>query len=128
MAGPYSNAHVVRVIKGNPEKYGSVSLTEQYLSQLRKGQRTAPSDETKRAVALFFGIPVGWLLGELDPAAARQVENEVQLLALALRDEGVKSIALRSFGLPSEMQNLVLGLLGQMRGQAGLPGDHEAED
>ena len=116
----YKNAHVVRSIVDNPGRYGAVNLTDQYLSLLRKGQRQG-GEGVKKALALFFGVPAGYLIGDLDPARAAEIETEVQFLARTFGDENVKAIATRSFGLPANMQNLLLGILDQMRDQAGLP-------
>ncbi len=116
----YKNAHVVRTIVENPGKYGAVNLTDQYLSLLRKGLRE-PRDPIKKVLALFFAVPAGYLLGDLDPARAAEIENEVQFLARTFGDDNVRAIATRSFGLPPNMQDLVLGILDTMRDQAGLP-------
>lgn len=116
---PYTNAAVVRAIVSNPTMYGKVRLSEQHMSLLRQGKRDA-SEKLKKAISRFFGVPSGYLIGDIDPITAGQVENEVQALALVLRDQNIRHIALRSHGLPEDMTDLVLGILGQMRGRAGL--------
>ena len=116
---PYTNAHVAAEISGNDE-YGGVSLTEQYLSMLRNGRRTNPSPDVLRALARFFGVPVGYLLGDLSPAQAERVEEEVRFL-VAMRDQRVRAIALRAVGLPPEVQDSLTTIISQFRQQMNLP-------
>lgn len=116
---PYTNAHVAEEISRGAEEYGGVSLSEQYLSMLRNGKRANPSPELLRALAKFFGVPVGYLLGDLSPSQAERVEEEVQFLA-AMRDQRVRAIALRSVGLPPEVQDSLTTIIGQFREQMNL--------
>ena len=116
---PYTNAHVAAEISGNDE-YGGVSLTEQYLSMLRNGRRTNPSPDVLRALARFFGVPVGYLMGDLSPAQAERVEEEVRFL-VAMRDQRVRAIALRAVGLPPEVQDSLTTIISQFRQQMNLP-------
>ncbi|MEE1926847.1 helix-turn-helix transcriptional regulator [Streptomyces sp. TRM 70351] len=117
---PYTNAHVAEAISGNPAEYGGVGLTEQYLSMLRNGRRANPSSDVLRALAKFFGVPVGYLLGDLSQTQAERVEDEVRFLA-AMRDQRVRTIALRSVGLPPEVQDSLTAIIGQFRQQMNLP-------
>ncbi|MEK8169167.1 hypothetical protein NKH77_03205 [Streptomyces sp. M19] len=66
---------------------------------LRNGKRTNPSPDVLRALAKFFAVPVGYLLGDLSDSQAQRVEEEVRFL-VAMRDKRVRGIALRSLGLP----------------------------
>ncbi|MER7791161.1 helix-turn-helix transcriptional regulator [Streptomyces sp. NPDC097640] len=118
---PYTNAHVAEAISGGDE-YGGVRLTEQYLSMLRNGKRTNPSPDVLRALAKFFGVPVGYLLGDLSPSQAERVEEEVRFL-VAMRDKRVRGIALRSVGLPPEVQDSLTAIISQFRQQMNLPPD-----
>ncbi|MET8006237.1 Scr1 family TA system antitoxin-like transcriptional regulator [Nonomuraea glycinis] len=45
-----------------------VSISHAYIVQLRKGQRTNPTLEHLRALAVALAVPVWWLIGEDDPA------------------------------------------------------------
>ncbi|MEU1945888.1 helix-turn-helix domain-containing protein [Streptomyces sp. NPDC059474] len=116
---PYTNAYVAEEISGG-EEYGGVSVTEQYLSMLRNGKRTNPSPDVLRALAKFFAVPVGYLLGDLSPSQAERVEEEVRFL-VAMRDKRVRSIALRSVGLPPEVQDSLTTIISQFRQQMNLP-------
>lgn len=119
---PYTNAYVAEEISGDAQEYGGVRLTEQYLSMLRNGKRTNPSPEVLRALAKFFGVPVGYLLGDLSQPQAQRVEEEVGFLA-AMRDQRVRAIALRSVGLPPEVQDSLTTIITQFRQQMDLPAD-----
>ncbi|WP_078653760.1 helix-turn-helix domain-containing protein [Streptomyces catenulae] len=118
---PYTNAHVADEISGDPEQFGGVRLTEQYLSMLRNGRRSNPSPEVLRALAKFFGVPAGYLLGDLSQPQAERVEEEVRFLA-AMRDQRVRAIALRSVGLPPDVQESLTTIIDQFRRQMDLPG------
>ncbi|MEW2434695.1 helix-turn-helix transcriptional regulator [Streptomyces caniferus] len=119
---PYTNAFVAEEISGGDEEYGEVKVTEQYLSMLRNGRRTNPSPELLRALAKFFAVPVGYLLGDLSQPQAARVEEEVRFLA-AMRDQRVRAIALRSVGLPPEVQDSLTTIISQFRQQMNLPAD-----
>lgn len=116
---PYTNAHVAEEISTGDE-YGGATLTEQYLSMLRTGKRTNPSTEVLRALARFFAVPVGYLMGDLSPSETTRVEEEVRLL-VALRDRRVRGIALRAVGLPPEVQDSLTAIITQFRQQMNLP-------
>ncbi|MBW1596134.1 helix-turn-helix domain-containing protein [Streptomyces sp. JJ38] len=117
---PYTNVHVAEAISGQPEEYGGVRLTEQYLSMLRNGRRANPSPDVLRALAKFFGVPGGYLLGDLSDTQRGRVEEEVRFLA-AMRDQRVRTIALRAVGLPPEVQDSLTAIIGQFRQQMNLP-------
>ncbi|MEV6316538.1 helix-turn-helix transcriptional regulator [Streptomyces sp. NPDC051776] len=116
---PYTNAYVAEEISHGSE-YGGVTLTEQYLSMLRNAKRANPSPEVLRALAKFFAVPVGYLLGDLSESQAERVEEEVQFL-VAMRDQRVRAIALRSVGLPPEVQDSLTDIISQFRRQMNLP-------
>ncbi|MGP3923242.1 helix-turn-helix domain-containing protein [Streptomyces sp. 8N616] len=117
---PYTNAHVAEEISSGTDAYGGVTLTEQYLSMLRNAKRANPSPDVLRALAKFFGVPVGYLLGDLSESQAERVEEEVQFL-VAMRDQRVRAIALRSVGLPPEVQDSLSEIICQFRRQMNLP-------
>ncbi|MFI2190364.1 helix-turn-helix domain-containing protein [Streptomyces sioyaensis] len=119
---PYTNSFVAEEISGGAEEYGGVKVTEQYLSMLRNSRRTNPSPELLRALAKFFAVPVGYLLGDLSQPQAARVEEEVRFLA-AMRDQRVRAIALRSVGLPPEVQESLTTIICQFREQMNLPAD-----
>ncbi|GAA0398646.1 helix-turn-helix transcriptional regulator [Streptomyces luteireticuli] len=119
---PYTNAYVAEEIGKGAEEYGGVTVTEQYLSMLRNGKRNNPSPDVLRALAKFFAVPVCYLMGGLSDSQAARVEDEVRFLA-AMRDQRVRSIALRSVGLPPEVQDSLSAIICQFRQQMNLPVD-----
>lgn len=121
---PYTNAYVAEEISQGAE-YGDVTLSEQYLSMLRKGRRSNPRPEVLRALAKFFAVPVGYLVGDLSQPQADRVEEELRFLA-AMRDQRVRTIALRSVGLPPEVQDSLTTIISQFRQQMDLPPDPPA--
>ncbi|MCF3103603.1 helix-turn-helix transcriptional regulator [Streptomyces roseoverticillatus] len=118
---PYTNGHVADEIT-NGDEYGGTGLTEQYLSMLRNGRRANPSPDVLRALAKFFAVPVGYLMGDLSASQAERVEEEVRFL-VAMRDQRVRAIALRSVGLPPEVQDSLTTIISQFRQQMNLPSD-----
>lgn len=87
---PPSNAKVAAVIT---EDYG-VDISQNYIWMLRNGQRTNPGLRHLQALAWFFGVDPNYFF---DSDKARQIDDELALIA-ALRDTGVRNVALRTAG------------------------------
>jgi transcriptional regulator with XRE-family HTH domain len=81
-------------------------ISASYLWYLRTGQRDNPTFRHLNALATFFGVPAAYFF---DDAKSEQVEAELALLA-AMRDAGVRDVALRAAGLSSES----LGTIGDV--------------
>jgi transcriptional regulator with XRE-family HTH domain len=69
-----------------------------YLWQLRTGRRDNPTKRHLEALAQFFHVPVAYFFDD-DQGAA--IAKELELLG-ALRDAGVRSVALRAVNLSPE--------------------------
>ncbi|MFE0458515.1 XRE family transcriptional regulator [Kitasatospora sp. NPDC058965] len=69
-----------------------------YLWQLRTGRRDNPTKRHLEALAQFFQVPVAYFFDDEQGAAIAQ---ELELLG-ALRDAGVRSVALRAVNLSPE--------------------------
>jgi transcriptional regulator with XRE-family HTH domain len=69
-----------------------------YLWQLRTGRRDNPTKRHLEALAQFFQVPVAYFFDD-DQGAA--IAKELELLG-ALRDAGVRSVALRAVNLSPE--------------------------
>ncbi|MBF9072604.1 XRE family transcriptional regulator [Streptacidiphilus fuscans] len=126
-SGPYTNAYVAEQINANPDKFGGVRVTEQYLSMLRRERRTNPHQDLVRALAAFFGVSAGYLRGDDSEADHLRTTEQVAFMA-AMRDQNVRTIALRSAGLPPEVQASLTGIIDQFRAQLGLPEDPTSAD
>jgi hypothetical protein len=74
---------------------GRPTVSGTYIWQLRKGVRDNPTKRHLEALADFFCVTPACFY---DDAAAARVEAELRLLA-ALRDTGVRELALRAVGL-----------------------------
>ncbi|MCX3058214.1 helix-turn-helix domain-containing protein [Streptomyces beihaiensis] len=90
----YSHEEVARACR---EATGE-SFSATYLWQLRTGRRDNPTKRHLEALAQFFQVPVAYFFDEEQGAAIAQ---ELELLG-ALRDAGVRSVALRAVNLSAE--------------------------
>ena len=99
---PYSNKEVAEACQAA----GGESFSTTYLWQLRTGRRDNPTKRHLEALAQFFQVPPAYFFNDEQGAA---ITRELELLG-ALRDAGVREIALRAVNLPPEW----LGMLNDM--------------
>ncbi|MFE2865028.1 XRE family transcriptional regulator [Embleya sp. NPDC059259] len=116
--GPYSTAEAVELIN---EAAGETVIGATYMWQLRTGRRDDPTHSRLNAVAKFFGVSVTYFY---DDAVAERTDAQLAMLA-AVRDAGVRSIALRANGLSPESQAAVTAMLDRVRLLEGLPQPEE---
>ncbi|WP_328917598.1 MULTISPECIES: XRE family transcriptional regulator [unclassified Streptomyces] len=90
----YSHEEVARACR---EATGE-SFSATYLWQLRTGRRDNPTKRHLEALAQFFQIPVAYFF---DDEQGARIAAELELLG-ALRDAGVRSVALRAVNLSPE--------------------------
>ncbi|MFD9688831.1 XRE family transcriptional regulator [Kitasatospora sp. NPDC001309] len=90
----YTNEEVARACR---EATGE-SFSTTYLWQLRTGRRDNPTKRHLEALAQFFQVPPAYFFDEQQGA---EIAKELALLG-ALRDAGVRSLALRAVGLSPE--------------------------
>ncbi|MFJ4188819.1 XRE family transcriptional regulator [Kitasatospora sp. NPDC089509] len=90
----YTNEEVARACR---EATGE-SFSTTYLWQLRTGRRDNPTKRHLEALAQFFQVPPAYFFDERQGA---EIAKELALLG-ALRDAGVRSLALRAVGLSPE--------------------------
>lgn len=110
--GEYSYEEVARALR---EK-GGPTISAAYVWQLRKGMRDNPTKRHLEALADFFGVPTGYFL---DDEIAARIDAELELLA-ALRDSGVRQLALRASGLSPENLRAIAQIVEQVRKLEGL--------
>ncbi|MFE2552085.1 helix-turn-helix domain-containing protein [Streptomyces sp. NPDC059355] len=110
----WTNAEVAEELKRvNPEiKAGGV-----YLSQLRTGKRSNPSPDLLAALARFFGVSVAYFF---DDEVAESVLGEIAAIE-ALRQAGVRSVAMRAAGMKKESLQAITAIMDQYRQMQGLP-------
>jgi transcriptional regulator with XRE-family HTH domain len=110
---PLSNAAAAAAITSQT----GVSISPAYLWQLRNGVKDNPTIQHLRAVAEFFGVPASYLI-DRDPAP--QIDAQLNLLQ-ALRDGGVRDLAMRANGLTPQALNSMALILDRVRELERLP-------
>jgi transcriptional regulator with XRE-family HTH domain len=108
----YSNEEVSAAI-GRDQ---NISLSASYLWYLRTGQRDNPTFKHLNALAKFFGVPPAYFF---DDATTEQVEAELALLT-AMRDAGVRDVALRASGLSARSLGTITDMITRVRELEGL--------
>jgi transcriptional regulator with XRE-family HTH domain len=111
--GEYSYREVAKAI----EDAGGPTVSASYLHQLRSGAKDNPTKRHIEALAAFFGVPPAYFF---DDTAAARIDEELQLLA-ALRDSGVRQIAMRAAGLPPQGLESVRQMIELARSVSGMP-------
>ena len=112
--GPYSNEEVASAIR---QQGGDISRA--YLSYLRNGERSNPTLQHLQALGRFFGVAVAYFF---DDDVAAEVDAQLHI-AVALRDAGVRAIALRATGLSPKALQAVAVIIEEVRSLEGLPRD-----
>lgn len=110
---PLSNAAAAAAIT---EKTG-VSISPAYLWQLRSGVKRNPTVAHLRAIAEFFGVPASYLI-DRDPD--QKIDAQLTLIQ-ALRDVGVRDLAVRTSGLTPEAITSLAAMVDEVRKLQDLP-------
>jgi transcriptional regulator with XRE-family HTH domain len=108
--GEYSLQEVCDGIR----EQGGPRMTANYLWQLRTGLRDNPSKAHLEALGRFFGIDPKYFL---DSDMADQIDRELELI-VAMRDAGIRNLALRASRLTPEALRVALNIIEQV-GQLG---------
>lgn len=112
--------HTVRDPFGRPYTYGQVAaalqtagcpVSNSYLSQLRSGVRSNPSEALLAALSAFFGVPVDYFYGGTEPVAAA---GDRPLLT-GLCNESLRKLLDRAADLSDESQELLTALAERLR-------------
>lgn len=111
--GEYTYEEVASAIR---EQGTMISHT--YIWQLRKGLRDNPTKRHLEALAAFFGVPASYFLDD-DTAAA---DAQLELLA-TLRDDPVRSLALRAAELSPNGLAAIRAMVEHARSVEGLPSE-----
>lgn len=112
--GEYTYEEVAAAIRDR-----GVMISHTYVWQLRKGTRDNPTKRHLEALAEFFGVNAAYFL---DDEAARRIDEQLELLA-ALRDNAVRTMALRAAGLSGPSLEAIHGMIEHARRIEGLPDD-----
>ena len=92
-------------------------MSDAYIGQLRNGKRNNPSARNLAAIAELFAVPVDYFFNS---ETAAKIDADLRLLA-AVRDSGIKGLALRAQGLSPESIANLAGLIEQVRKIENLP-------
>jgi len=111
--GPLSNEEVAAEITAG----GGATISASYLWLLRTGKRNNPTASHLEALARYFGVTPAYFF---DEEVAGDIERELDLLK-AMRDAGVKHLALRASGLTPDVLSAITVMLEQARKAQGLP-------
>ncbi len=111
--GPLSNEEVAAEITAG----GGATISASYLWLLRTGRRDNPTASHLEALARYFGVTAAYFF---DEEVAGDIEKELDLLK-AMRDAGVKHLALRASGLTPDVLSAITVMLEQARKAQGLP-------
>ena len=98
------------------EEQGDVTISASYVHQLRTGAKDNPTIKHLESIAAFFGVPASYFL---DEQVAAEVGAELELLT-AMRDAGVRDVALRAHGLSKESLTVVADMIERTRKLEGL--------
>jgi len=93
------------------------SISPAYLWQLRSGLKSNPTVQHLRAIAQFFGVPASYLL---DSGADEAVDSQLSLLQ-AMKDAGVRNLALRAAGLTPRTLGSIAAIVDRARELENLP-------
>jgi transcriptional regulator with XRE-family HTH domain len=116
--GEYSYEEVATAIRAT-----GVTISHTYLWQLRKGLRDNPTKRHIEALAHFFGVRPAYFF---DDEVAESTDAQLEVLA-AMRDSGVRSVALRTAGLSPGSLRAIRGMIEHARQIEGLPADPPPE-
>ncbi|OMC29517.1 XRE family transcriptional regulator, partial [Mycobacterium colombiense] len=110
---PLSNAAAAAAIT----KKTGVSISPAYLWQLRSGVKRNPTVAHLRAIADFFGVPASYLI-DRDPD--QKIDAQLSLMQ-ALRDVGVRDLAVRTSGLTPQAITSLAAMVDEVRKLQDLP-------
>jgi transcriptional regulator with XRE-family HTH domain len=109
----YSNEDVAEAITRDQ----GVTISASYIWYLRTGQRDNPTLKHLTALATFFGVPAAYFF---DDTVREQVEGEIALVT-ALKDSGVREVAMRASGLSDKSLDTIAEVINRVRELEGLP-------
>lgn len=116
--GEYTYDEVATAIRED-----GVPISHTYVWQLRKGLRDNPTKRHLEGLAKFFGVRPSYFLDE-DTSA---VDSQLELL-VAMRDQDVHQVALRTAGLSPAGLKAIMGMIEHARAIEGLPPSTAGEE
>jgi len=112
--GPYNHAEVADMIN---DAAGERVISQSYLWQLRTGYKSNPTMRHLSALAAFFGVSPVYFF---EDAGADRDELAPEL-AIALKDDSVREMALRAAGLSERTLKAIRNMIESARTVEGIP-------
>ncbi|MDI3408928.1 Secondary metabolite protein [Streptomyces cavernicola] len=100
-----------------------VAISASAIQQLRTGVNKNPKMQTIRALAGFFGVEPSYFFDEEE---AERQRAEINVVA-AMRDQGVRRVALRANGLSPESLDMLTAVINQARRLEGVPDTEDSD-
>lgn len=100
---------------------GGPTISATYVWMLRTGRRDNPTKHHLEALAQFFGVSPAYFF---DEEQGPRIEEQLAAAA-AMRDAGVRSVAMRASGLSPRSLAAVMGMLERVH---ELEGRHAGDD
>lgn len=110
--GPYSYEEVASGIR----RQGGPTISASYIWQLRTGAKDNPTKRHLEALSGFFGVKPAYFF---DDEESEKIAAELDALA-AMRDAGVRSVALRASGLSDKSLKIISEFIERARELEGL--------
>ncbi|TSE00398.1 helix-turn-helix domain-containing protein [Skermania sp. ID1734] len=114
---PITNSEVVKALAASGHH-----ISNPYLSQLRSGQRTNPSEATITALARFFKVRPDYFF---DDEYADTTEHDLRLVN-QLKNRALRQLAVLAFDLSEESRHMLGALAEKLRQTEGLIPDRFA--
>jgi transcriptional regulator with XRE-family HTH domain len=110
--GPYSTREIADAIN---QRRGAQVISHSTVANLLSGKQTNPTKAVLELLAEFFGVPISYFF---DDAMAARLGAELELVA-ALRDAGVRDLALRVAGLDDDARRAVVTMIDALQKMQG---------
>lgn len=111
-----TNAQVVETLSQR-----GCRISTPYLSQLRSGVRTNPSEQVVLALAEYFGVDAEYFFGPAPRPDPEQIPEEDRSVAEELFDLELRSLARKAVDLSPASQSLLSSIAEKLRASEGLP-------
>jgi len=106
--GPYSTREIADAIN---QQRGAQVISHSTVANLLSGKQTNPTKSVLELLAAFFRVPVAYFF---DDAMADKISSELELIA-ALRDAGVRDVALRVAGLEDDARQAISAMIDALQ-------------
>jgi transcriptional regulator with XRE-family HTH domain len=110
--GPYSTREIADAIN---QRHGAQVISHSTVANLLSGKQTTPTKAVLELLAEFFRVPISYFF---DDAMAARLGAELELVA-ALRDAGVRDLALRVAGLDDDARRAVMAMIDALQKMQG---------